>query len=97
MGESDLKQYHSKGIVAGINNVSKRNGLGKRLECVEGYLEQLAPVAYDKRIPIMVERYFYDMNEVFKKLRQVLKNNGIFIMDIGESQFAGVHLSLIHI
>ena len=32
------------------------------------------------------------MNEVLKKLRQVLKNNGIFIMDIGDSQFAGVHI-----
>lgn len=92
VGENDLKQYHSEGIVAGINNVSKRKGPGKRLKCIEGYLEQLTPVAYDKRIPIMVERYFYDMNEVLIKLSQVLKNDGVFIMDIGDSQFAGVHI-----
>lgn len=90
--ESDLPKLHSKGIIAGINNVSKRNGDVKVLEFVAPYLEELKPVAYDKRIPAMVAGYFYDMNKVIEKLACAMKDNGYFIMDIGDSQFAGVYI-----
>ena len=90
--EEDLPALHSKGIIAGINNVSKRNTTDAILPCVQTYLDQLTPVAYDKRIPIMVASYFYDMEQVIKQLARVLKDQGVFIMDIGDSQFAGVHI-----
>lgn len=90
--EKDLPSFHSKGIVAGINNVSKRTAIDTILPVVEPYLEQLMPVAYDERIPKMVARYFRDMDIVIQKLSKSIKPGGLFTMDIGDSQFAGVHI-----
>lgn len=90
--ENDLPRFHSKGIVAGINNVSKRTAIDTILPVVEPYLEQLQPVAYDERIPKMVAGYFRDMDMVIRKLSTSIKSGGLFTMDIGDSQFAGVHI-----
>lgn len=92
ISEKELWEFHSKGIIAGINNVSKRKSDIPVLDVVEPYLKELEPVAYDKRIPIMVAGYFYDMDKVIERLSCALKNNGYFIMDIGDSQFAGIHI-----
>lgn len=89
---NDLPEFHSKGIIAGINNVSKRNSNFAIPACALEYINQLEPVAYDKRIPIMVGGYFSDMSLVIQRLASALKDNGLFIMDIGDSQFAGVHI-----
>lgn len=90
--ENDLPSFHSKGIVAGINNVSKRTAIDTVLPVVEPYWEQLQPVAYDERIPKMVAGYFRDMDMVIQKLSRSMKSGGLFTMDIGDSQFAGVHI-----
>lgn len=90
--EKEVPEFHSKGIIAGINNVSKRKDSIKVLECVQPYIDELEPVAYDKRIPLMVAGYFQDMDIVTDKLSHVMKDRGTFIMDIGDSQFAGVHI-----
>ena len=90
--ESDLPRFHSKGIIAGINNVSKRTVIDTILPVVEPYLEQLQPVSYDDRIPKMVAGYFRDMDTVIQKLSKSVKPGGLFTMDIGDSQFAGVHI-----
>ena len=90
--EKDMPKLHSKGIVAGINNVSKRNADFEVLEFVKPYIDKLTPVVYDSRITKMVGAYFNDMNDVINKLSIAMKDNGIFIMDIGDSQFAGVHI-----
>lgn len=90
--ESDLPRFHSKGIIAGINNVSKRTVIDTILPVVEPYWEQLQPVSYDDRIPKMVAGYFRDMDTVIQKLSKSIKSGGLFTMDIGDSQFAGVHI-----
>ena len=90
--ESDLSNLHSLGIIAGINNVSKRNGGQTVLPCVEPYYEAIKEVSYDRRIETMVAAYFYDMNDVISRLAIAMKENGILIIDIGDSQFAGVHV-----
>ena len=90
--ETDLPLFHSKGIIAGINNVSKRKEIFEAPKCVQFYLDLLKPVAYDKRIPIMVAGYFHDMEQVIERLSRIMKDRGIFIMDIGDSQFAGIHI-----
>ncbi|WP_373726462.1 hypothetical protein [Bacteroides heparinolyticus] len=90
--ENDLPNFHSKGIVAGINNVSKRTAIDTVLPVVEPYLEQLQPVSYDERIPKMIAGYFRDMDTVIQKLSISIKSGGLFTMDIGDSQFAGVHI-----
>ena len=90
--ENDLPHFHSKGIIAGINNVSKRNVITAYPLCVQPYIDKLIPLAYDSRIPVMVKGYFHDMDIVIRKLSNVIKDGGKFIMDIGDSQFAGVHI-----
>lgn len=90
--ESDLSDLHSKGIVAGINNVSKKTVTEETVSFVEPYLKELNPVSYDSRIPVMVKQYFNDMSCVFEKMEQVLSPGGVLVMDIGDSQFAGVHI-----
>lgn len=90
--EKELPLFHSKGIIAGINNVSSRKESYEAHPCVKPYLDELEPVAYDKRIPLMVAGYFHDMEQVIDKLSHALRDNGYFIMDIGDSQFAGVHI-----
>ncbi len=90
--EEDLPLFHSKGIIAGINNVSKRNEIVNKLEFINKYIEELEPVVYDSRITKMVIGYFNDMDNVISKLASAMSHNGIFIMDIGDSQFAGVHI-----
>lgn len=90
--EKELPEFHSKGIIAGINNVSRRKNDIPILDCVQPYIDELEPVAYDKRIPLMVAGYFFDMDIVIDKLSHAIKDQGIFIMDIGDSQFAGVHI-----
>lgn len=89
--EKDLPPLHSKGIMAGINSVSKRNHV-EILPCVKPYLDELEPVAYDKRISVMVAGYFYDMDRVIRSLGETVKPSGSFIMDIGDSAFSGVHI-----
>lgn len=90
--EQDLPVLHSKGIMAGINNVSKRTSDFSPPECVKRYLEELTPVAYDKRIPILVAGYFRDMEQVIIRLSHAVRDGGYLIMDIGDSQFAGIHI-----
>lgn len=90
--EKDMPKLHSKGIVAGINNVSKRNNEFKIFEFVKPYIDQLEPVVYDNRITKMIIGYFNDMNDVIEKLSIAMKDNGYFVMDIGDSQFAGIHI-----
>lgn len=60
--EKELPIFHSKGIVAGINNVSKRTSVTRILPMVEPYVEMLKAVSYDTRIPKMVAGYFSDMD-----------------------------------
>ncbi len=91
--ESELPSYHSKGIIAGINNVSNRsfNSI-RKFDFVQNVIDELIPVAYDGRIPKMIEGYFDNMYTVFVKMARILKDGGILSLDIGDSQFSGVHI-----
>ena len=89
--ESELPLLHSKGIIAGINNVSKRKEY-KILPCVEPYYHELLEKQYDSRISKMVAGYFYDMDQVFAKLSVAMTNEGFLVIDIGDSQFSDVHI-----
>ena len=91
--EKELPIFHSKGIIAGINNVSKQNGVIEyKYNFVQDILDQLNPVTYDSRIPKMIESYFDNMADFFSKMIVLLKHNGKLILDIGDSQFSGVHV-----
>ena len=90
--EKELPLFHSKGIIAGINNVSKRKDNINLIDIVKPYIDKLEPVSYDDRIPQMIAGYFDDMSKVIEKISLVCDKNAYFIMDIGDSQFAGVHI-----
>lgn len=90
--ESGLSSLHATGIVAGINNVTRATRSKECLPEVEEYYKALVPVAYDKRIPTMVTTYFDDMDHALGTMSALLKKGGILVMDIGDSQFAGVHI-----
>ena len=47
-------------------------------EIIRPYIEKLIPVAYDKRIPIMVAGYFHDMKAVIERLSHAMKDSGYF-------------------
>lgn len=90
--ESSLKLLHSEGIIAGINNVSKRREVINHIEELDPILKRLEPVSYDVRISKMIIGYFNDMNDFFKNAAKILRHEGVLILDIGDSQFAGIHI-----
>lgn len=90
--EKDLSKLHKKGIVSGINNVSVSTRVFNPIKPIEDLINKLDAVSYDSRIPKMVIAYFNDMNDVFYTLSKAIKDKGYLIMDIGDSQFAGVHI-----
>ena len=90
--ESELKNFHSTGIIAGINNVSKRTHIDNNIPELRPYLEELEPVSYDSRLSKMIVGYFNNMNDFFRNSSHNLKQKGYLILDIGDSQFAGVHI-----
>lgn len=92
VSEKDLAKMHKKGIIAGINNVSTDARNYKPIDSIKNIIKELDSVSYDSRIQKMIIAYFNDMNEVFISLSKAIKNNGILILDIGDSQFAGVHI-----
>ena len=92
MNEKDLSDFHSRGIRAGINSISKKKKNLTILPSVKNYVSRLDKITYDSRIPLMIAGYFYDMNEVINRLSKLIEKEGLFILDIGDSQFSGVHI-----
>lgn len=90
--EQELAAMHKKGIVAGINNVSVGARIYEPINLVKHIIKELDDVSYDSRIQKMIIAYFNDMNEVFESLSRAIKDRGKLILDIGDSQFAGVHV-----
>lgn len=91
--EAEMKKLRQDAITAGINNVSNKKKLEKNeIDQLNEIIENLEENNYDKRIPRLVEHYFYDMQKVFKNLYKILENGGNFYFDIGDSIFNNVHI-----
>ena len=90
--QKDLADFRAKAMAAGINNISKRGRMPEKIPIVEKYAKKLDTLAYDKRIPELVRRYFSDSKTWLKNVFQLLKPEGIAIVDIGDSCFAGIHI-----
>jgi DNA modification methylase len=88
----ELSQLKKDAITSGINNVVGKNRNNIKLPEVEPIVRKLSECAYDKRIPLLVESYFSDMFRVFGNISANLENESYFYLDIGDSQFAGVHI-----
>ncbi len=93
LAENELSNYYQLGITAGINNVSSRREYRtlNRPELAE-LVETLERESYDQRIPVMVAGYFADMQHAIERIHAALRPGGVLSFDIGDSQFAGVHV-----
>jgi DNA modification methylase len=90
--EEELAGFTDIAMAAGINNISKRGRAPKVIECVEKIATKLDDVAYDKRIPELVRRYFSDSQVWIGNAYELLKPGGHALIDIGDSRYAGVHV-----
>ena len=90
--ENDLAKFRSEAIAAGINNVTRSRAVPRQFEEVEVVACQLDECAGDKRIPSLVRHYFSDMAEVLERVLLALRPGGRFVLDIGDSQYYGVHV-----
>lgn len=88
----ELSKFNLEAVTAGINNVTKNLPSPRDLPFVKSVIEDLSKNSYDKRIPKMVESYFSDLDIVLENTSNKLKENSYFYLDIGDSQFNGVHV-----
>ncbi|MDP2209043.1 MAG: DNA methyltransferase [Bacteroidota bacterium] len=91
--EKEMKRLREEAITSGINNVSQKKKLNKtEFEQLNAIIEQHEKNNYDKRIPRLIEHYFYDMRIVLKNLYFMLEEGGNFYFDIGDSIFNNIHV-----
>jgi hypothetical protein len=91
--ESELQELRDRSIMAGINNVSSRKQYDTtKLPKVNKIINKLISATYDKRIPKMVNGYFVDMGMMFSSTYSNSSPNALFLLDIGDSKFANVHI-----
>lgn len=90
--EKELGAFRDQAMAAGINDISKRGRRPVLFPEVEAVATRLDEVAYDGRIPEMVRRYFSDSLLWMKSIYKMLVPQGISVIDIGDSRFAGVHV-----
>ena len=89
--EQGLRKFTSQAIRSGINNISgKRNFT--RFDVVEKFARAVDKRAYDNRIPALVRGYFSDMHSVLQSVFGSLVEGSHFVLDMGDSRFAGVHI-----
>lgn len=87
-----LKKLRDEAMAAGINSISKRGRKPSTIQSVEKIATALDEVAYDKRIPELVRRYFSDTWLWLENSYNLLKEGGIVVVDIGDSVFSKVHI-----
>lgn len=90
--EKDLLKYTHNAIWSGINNVSKTRNSFKSFDMIENVATILDEVSYDVRIPSLIRGYFSDMYTVLQNVYDYLKEDGVFVLDIGNSRFCGVDI-----
>lgn len=88
--ERELGDLTTAAVAAGINNVSRRGRQPEALPYVEAIARELDEVAYDRRIPELVRRYFSDAKLWLEHLHRMLQLDAHALIDIGDSKFAGV-------
>lgn len=88
--KSDLSHFRRLVVTAGINDV------GREIKSINlpqlKHLLDNPDIWYDKRIPKMINDYFYDMQNVISNSYKYLKKGGLMFVDIGDSIYGGVHI-----
>lgn len=92
--DNDLHNYRKKAITAGINDVFafQRKIDHPLSDKVIEISKNLKDKVYDSRIPLMVEKYFKDIHLALSSLKEVMKDKGLCIWVVGDSQFANIHI-----
>ena len=91
--DGDLRRFRTKTITSGINDVNgDRLGIGDLPKSVMDIASRLEIAAYDTRIPKMVSGYFADLKQVFEGVARHIKPSGTVAIDIGDSEYAGIHV-----
>ena len=88
----DLARLRMRTVTAGINDVQVRQEDAPVSTLVEKLVRTLHGCAYDRRIPLMVSRYFADMRQVFVGMSEHVKSGAPLILDIGDSSYANTHV-----
>lgn len=90
--KADLSGFRKLAITGGINDVSVSKVSVPHHPAVESIVRQLEANAYDARIPRMVASYFSELSEVFRAARRHLVPGALVAIDIGDSNYGGVHV-----
>ncbi|MQV32036.1 restriction endonuclease [Sinorhizobium meliloti] len=92
LSERDLTTLNRTCMVCGINNVIKGRPAEHQFDGVETVAAELEKVSPDVRIPELVRGYFSDMLRILQNCAHYLRSDGRLVLDIGDSQFYGVHV-----
>lgn len=88
---NDLTVYRNRALTAGINTVSGEYEVPD-IEIVQHVVDELEEHGYDRRLPLMVAGYCWELQEIFKKTQSQLEKGARVAIDIGDSIYAGVHV-----
>lgn len=93
---NDLARLRDQAITAGINDVRGVRGRSHPPaalpECMTECVEQLENNAYDRRIPMMVRWYAFDLERAIKATMSHAKPGAKVFVDIGDSVYSGVRV-----
>lgn len=87
----NLRNFRDLAITSGINDVNQKKVKNTLKEVKDIYNKSLIN-AYDKRIPKMINDYFYDMKLVLLGIKNNIKKNSCVCIDIGDSIFNKIHI-----
>lgn len=88
----EISQLKKEAVTSGINNVVSKERENIKIPLLQPIINELESCAYDKRIPVLVESYFSDLHYAFSNISEHLEPEAHFYLDIGDSQYAGVHV-----
>lgn len=90
---SELKVLRSSSLHSHLNGISQltKNIAINKDDPLYFLLEELKDKElWDKKIPVMLTLYFYEMKEIIKKSYDALKKNGVCAIVVGNSAYGGV-------
>lgn len=91
--DGDLRRFRTKTITSGINDVNDDRIVSAELPSeVMKLVRALERESYDVRIAKMVAGYFTDMKTTFEGVTCHLKPGARVLIDIGDSEYAGIHV-----
>ncbi len=88
----DLSRFRFNSMTAGINDVTASKLVGEMPPSAAPVVKALEANAYDVRIPRMVACFASEMHQILHALALHTRKNGMIVIDIGDSAYAGVHV-----